>query len=183
MATGTGGAMATGTAPKPLPMRGTAAKRSRVYCACGAAKIGPTGPSSTMLPCRMTMTRVAISATTPMSWVIRISAVPVSRCRSRSRSSTSRCTVTSSAVVGSSQISTSGRSASAMAIITRWRIPPESSCGYWFNRRSGCEMRTDCSAASARARASLRASVWCAVMASISCAPTVITGFRLVIGS
>jgi hypothetical protein len=39
------------------------------------------------------------------------------------------CTVTSSAVVGSSAISSSGSLASAMAIITRWRWPPDSSCG------------------------------------------------------
>ena len=39
------------------------------------------------------------------------------------------CTVTSSAVVGSSAISRSGSFASAMAIITRWRWPPESWCG------------------------------------------------------
>ena len=37
--------------------------------------------------------------------------------------------VTSSAVVGSSAISTSGSSESAIAIITRWRMPPENSCG------------------------------------------------------
>jgi hypothetical protein len=37
--------------------------------------------------------------------------------------------VTSSAVVGSSQISSCGRQASAMAIIARWRWPPESWCG------------------------------------------------------
>ena len=41
----------------------------------------------------------------------------------------SRWTTTSSAVVGSSMITTSGSAASAIAIITRWRIPPESSCG------------------------------------------------------
>ena len=28
-----------------------------------------------------------------------------------------------------------------MAIMTRWRMPPESSCGYWRRRRSGSEMR------------------------------------------
>ena len=38
-------------------------------------------------------------------------------------------TVTSSAVVGSSAISSSGSMTSAIAIITRWRMPPESSCG------------------------------------------------------
>ena len=36
------------------------------------------------------------------------------------------CTVTSSAVVGSSAMNRSGLLASAMAIITRWRWPPES---------------------------------------------------------
>ncbi len=35
------------------------------------------------------------------------------------------CTVTSSAVVGSSAISRSGSLASAMAIMTRWRWPPD----------------------------------------------------------
>ena len=37
--------------------------------------------------------------------------------------------VTSSAVVGSSAISTFGAQISAIAIITRWRMPPESWCG------------------------------------------------------
>ena len=37
--------------------------------------------------------------------------------------------VTSSAVVGSSAIRMLGSQESAIAIITRWRIPPESSCG------------------------------------------------------
>ena len=41
----------------------------------------------------------------------------------------SRCTTTSSAVVGSSMMTTSGSAASAMAIITRCRMPPDSSCG------------------------------------------------------
>ena len=38
-------------------------------------------------------------------------------------------TVTSSAVVGSSAISSFGSLMSAIAIITRWRMPPENSCG------------------------------------------------------
>ena len=45
--------------------------------------------------------------------------------------------VTSSAVVGSSAISSFGLQASAMAIITRWRMPPESWCGYSRTRRAG----------------------------------------------
>ena len=39
------------------------------------------------------------------------------------------CTVTSSAVVGSSAISSFGLQESAIAIITRWRMPPDSWCG------------------------------------------------------
>ena len=37
--------------------------------------------------------------------------------------------VTSSAVVGSSAMSSSGLVDSAIAIITRWRMPPDSWCG------------------------------------------------------
>ena len=37
--------------------------------------------------------------------------------------------VTSSAVVGSSAIRSFGSQASAIAIITRWRMPPENWCG------------------------------------------------------
>ena len=44
-----------------------------------------------------------------------------------------RCTTTSSAVVGSSMMMISGSAASAMAIITRWRMPPDSS---WTDRKS-----------------------------------------------
>ena len=74
---------------------------------------------------------------TPMSWVISTMAVPVSRFSSSIRSRISAWTVTSSAVVGSSAISSSGPQAMAAAIITRWRMPPDSSCGYWRSRRAG----------------------------------------------
>ena len=47
--------------------------------------------------------------------------------KSFSRFITCACTETSSAVVGSSAMSTAGRQASAMAIPTLWRIPPENS--------------------------------------------------------
>ena len=45
--------------------------------------------------------------------------------------------VTSRAVVGSSAIRSSGSQRSAIAIITRWRKPPESWCGYWPRRLRG----------------------------------------------
>ncbi len=56
-----------------------------------------------------------------------ITAAPVSFWASLSTSRTCAWIVTSSAVVGSSAMITSGSLAIAMAIITRWRIPPENS--------------------------------------------------------
>ena len=50
--------------------------------------------------------------------------------------------VTSSAVVGSSAISSFGSLVSAIAIIARWRMPPENSCGYSPARRSGSGIPT-----------------------------------------
>ena len=46
-------------------------------------------------------------------------------CRSRIRSRICACTVTSSAVVGSSAMSSCGSQDIAIAIITRCRMPPE----------------------------------------------------------
>ena len=54
---------------------------------------------------------------------------PVSRVSSFRRSRICACTVTSSAVVGSSAMISRGWQASAIAIITRWRMPPEYWCG------------------------------------------------------
>ena len=77
----------------------------------------------------MTMTSSAISATTPRSWVIMMIAVPNSSWSVVISSRICAWVVTSSAVVGSSAISRSGSLISAIAIITRWRMPPENWCG------------------------------------------------------
>ncbi len=61
--------------------------------------------------------------------MIRITAVPNSCCSRLIICSTCAWTVTSSAVVGSSAMSSAGLSAIAMAIIARWRMPPENWCG------------------------------------------------------
>ena len=84
---------------------------------------------STILPAYITMTRLALAAITPRSCVIRITAIFRSLRSASSRSRICAWIVTSSAVVGSSAISSLGEQASAMAIITRWRRPPESWCG------------------------------------------------------
>ena len=55
--------------------------------------------------------------------------IRVERLMSLIRSMITAWVVTSSPVVGSSAIRTEGVQASAMAIITRWHMPPESSNG------------------------------------------------------
>jgi hypothetical protein len=77
----------------------------------------------------MTAIVSAISAATPRSWVTKIIPIPSSRCSRRNRISTWTCTVASSAVVGSSASSSCGLHDSAIAIIARWRSPPDNSCG------------------------------------------------------
>jgi hypothetical protein len=71
------------------------------------------------------LTFSTMPAMTPKSWVMSSSAMPSSRRSRRIRRRICACTVTSSAVVGSSAISRSGWHETAMAISTRWRIPPE----------------------------------------------------------
>src|SRR6266700_3383289 len=78
-------------------------------------------------------------ATTPMSCVIQMIVVPNSRFRSRTMSRICACTVTSSAVVASSAIRSFGRQATPMAIITRWRMPPEQFDDLTFHREDGIE--------------------------------------------
>ena len=112
-----------------------------------------TSASSTLRPAYITTTRCAISATTPKSWVISMIALPSRVFRSRIRSRICAWMVTSSAVVGSSAISSLGLQASAMAIITRWRMPPESWCGYSRTRRLAAGMPTRSSISIDRASA------------------------------
>jgi hypothetical protein len=123
---------AAGDGFQPLLRAGERRHRRQQRQRVGVLRIGEKGAAgarSTMRPAYITATSSAISATTPRLWVMNRMPVP---CRSRSVASRERiCAwmVTSSAVVGSSAISSAGSQASAMAIITRWRMPPESSCG------------------------------------------------------
>ena len=91
--------------------------------------------------------------------------------------------VTSSAVVGSSAISSAGSLENAMASITRCRMPPENWCGYNVTARSGADtpMRRNRSIARVRAAAAVKRP--CAVIASTSCRAMRSTGFSEVMGS
>ena len=76
--------------------------------------------------------------------------------RAATRSSTSASTVASSAVVGSSRISSDGETASAIAMTARCAIPPDSSCGYRRMTRPGSDIWTLRSISSADCVASPR---------------------------
>ena len=103
--------------------------------------------------------------------------MPRERCRSRSSSSTCACTVTSSAVVGSSAISSAGSQASAIAIITRCFMPPDNWNGYSLTRRTASGIRTASSSSMTRASTAAPLRAVCRRTDSAICAPMVITGF------
>ena len=111
--------------------RASAPRRSA--CGCrrvrGRCSTSCLVPSSTRVPRRSTATRCAMSATTPKSWVMKSTPAPWRCCRSSTSFRICACVVTSSAVVGSSAISSAGSSTSAIAITMRWRCPPDSWCG------------------------------------------------------
>ena len=119
----------TSSVRRSARMFGNAPSSFWVYGWRGRRKTVATGPSSATRPAYMTSTRSHVSAMTDRSWVMRISDSP-SSCRSRSSSSRIWAwTMTSRAVVGSSPMTIAGSQARAIAIIARWRIPPDSSCG------------------------------------------------------
>ena len=87
------------------------------------------GARSTIRPAYMTATSSAISATTPRSWVMITIAIPSSAAGAPAARGSAPARSRPARVVGSSAISSLGSLASAIAIIARWRIPPENSCG------------------------------------------------------
>ena len=157
----------------------------RVGMGEGAEHLARSAPASTISPCRMTATSSARPATTARSWVMKIRPMPSS---STSRCSSSRMrawVVTSSAVVGSSAISSFGRSAMAAAITTRWRWPPLSSCGIAVAREAvGAAGRRGRATRSASAQRLAAAHGACGSrMVSATWSPMVLSGSSAVIGS
>ena len=133
-----------------------------------------------MRPSFITQTRSATRRTTFRSWLISSSASPRAAFSRARRSRMPAWIVTSSAVVGSSAISSFGLFASAMAIITRCRCPPLSWCGKAASRDSASGKPTRRSSSATAPRAGLRP---CSAIASATWRPTLCSGFRLVIGS
>ena len=141
------------------------------------------GPVSTISPRYITATVSARSAASPRSWVMSRTLVPSSSVMASTVSRMRRCTVTSSAEVGSSATSSRGRQASPMAMRARCRIPPENSCGYCAARAVGSGMPTSSRSSTARAQAAFPVATSCTSSASATWSPIRISGSRLDIGS
>ena len=109
------------------PMVGKAAARARVYGCLALKKTSSAGPSSTTRPAYITASRSQTAVSTDRSWVMNSMVSPRSARSPASRASTWAWTIRSRAVVGSSATSSSGSQASAMAMSTRCRWPPDSS--------------------------------------------------------
>ena len=104
---------------------GTAWNRPTVYGWEAFVNMLSREPDSIISPAYMTATLSQVSATMPKSCVIIIMAVFMLVWSSLMSFRTWAWMVTSSAVVGSSEMSTLGEQASAMAMTTRCFIPPE----------------------------------------------------------
>ncbi len=159
------------------------ALRPGVWGGAGGAKMLATSATSTTCPAYMTATRWQSWATTPMSWGTKRMERP---CRPASSARMARiwpCTVTSRAVVGSSARSRDGLQISAMAIITRWRMPPESAWGKARRTDRGSGRRTASSISRQASVASARLALRWARTTSRIWLPTVKTGLRLFMGS
>ena len=124
--------------PAPRPPRHRDAGQQSAACRGAQARrrLRRAVPVSTTSPAYITTTRAAMRATMPRSWVMSTRPMANSRCSSASRCRICAWIVTSSAVVGSSARISDGEHISAMAIITRWRRPPESWWGYWLEAAS-----------------------------------------------
>jgi hypothetical protein len=104
-------------------------KSASVYGWLGRVKRAVAPVCSTICPAYITTTSSATSAITPRSWVTKIIAMSSSACNVCRSSTIWAWVVTSRAVVGSSAMRSLGEHDSAIAIITRWRMPPENAWG------------------------------------------------------
>ncbi|MOA24799.1 hypothetical protein D3C78_1454920 [compost metagenome] len=125
--------------------------------------------------------RSVIRRTTGRSCEINTMDKPSFFCSSSSSLMISICTFTSSPVVGSSAMISSGSLIKAIAMTTLWRIPPLSSCGYAEPQRA--VIPTCSSSWSIRLLSEALSSLRWHRTASAICVRTVSTGFRAFIAA
>src|SRR5437867_2156261 len=147
-----------------------------VYGCCGSRNTSSAGPYSAIFPPYMIATLLHVCAMTERSWEIRIIDRSSSFCSFVRSSRIWAWIMTSRAVTGSSAMMIFGRQARAIAIITRWRIPPENSCGY-SSFLAGL-IPTSSRSSTTRPCASSKDMLSCNAIASAICQLTRLTGLR-----
>ena len=147
-----------------------------VYGCEALLKMSVVVPASTTLPAYMMTPVSQVSAMTDRSWLIRMKERSSSWRRRSINSRICACTMTSSAVVGSSPITSLGLQARAMAIMARCRMPPLISWGNSVTRLGLMPTRSNSSRARTIALDSEVPS--CRMIGSAICLPTCCTGFR-----
>ena len=115
----------------PLSCRCAGSSGSGPACrdGSGLANSSSTGASSTTRPAYITTTRCAVSATTPIAWVISIIGHAEPRLHLPQQVEDLRLdgdVERGGRLVGDQQLRVAD---SAIAIMTRWRMPPENWCG------------------------------------------------------
>jgi len=108
---------------------GTAENNAFVYGCRGLSKISSVSPYSIIFPRYITRIWSVIYFTTERSWEINTYVKSISFWSFFKRFITCAWIETSSALTGSSQITSLGLTARARAIQILWRCPPENSCG------------------------------------------------------
>ena len=126
---GTSPGRLSGRTPRPSG-RGTAPISASLYGCAGCVHSGSVWAVSTIRPRYITETSSATCLTIARSCEISSSPTPMSRARFVSRFANCACADASSDASGSSRTMTDGSAASARAMATRCRWPPENSCGY-----------------------------------------------------
>ena len=153
---------AASRADAPGASAASGATRADRRCRDGRAGSARRRTSRSRRPARRTAPRCdrRSAAATPRSWVTNRNDAPVSSHSRRISARICACTVTSSAVVGSSAITSDGLPAIAIAIITRCRSPPDSSCGYARMRRAGSGTPTASSSRCASSAVPATSATW-----------------------
>ncbi len=100
-----------------------------MYGCSGRSKTWRVSPYSATCAAYITSSRSEKWLTSDMSCVTKMTAKPSRSCSSLIWTISERWATTSRAEVGSSMMIRSGVNRSAIAIMARWRMPPESWCG------------------------------------------------------
>ena len=132
--------------------RGTDLSSASVYGIRTSENSVAVGACSTICPAYITAMSCVRPATTPRSWLTRTIAMSARAAAPRAGRGSGPARSRRAPWSARRRTPARGRTHRAMAMTTRWRMPPDSSCGYCRRRRSGSGIPTDRSRVTAVSR-------------------------------